>query len=216
MEVRDCDEGKMLIKKRWCNTKVLLVLDDVSLISQLENLAGKKEWFGQGSRIIITTRDQRLLVEHGVPQYKMNFLSQVDSHQLFLEKAFKEDQPNEHYLELSKTVIKAAKGFPLALKVFGSFLCGRSESEWEDALRKVPPNGILEILKVSFDGLEYNEKNIFLDIACFFNGMAKDDVIQILESCGLCAKIGIGILIEKSMVTESDGCLRVHDASRNG
>ncbi|KAI9116840.1 hypothetical protein K1719_012206 [Acacia pycnantha] len=211
MEVGDCYEGRKLIKRRLCNRKVLLVLDDVSDKSQLENLAGKEGWFGKGSRIIMTTRDWCLLVQYGVSQYKMNFLSEAESRQLFLQKAFKEDEPNEDYLELSNTVVKSAKGLPLALEVFGSFLYGRRKSEWEDALRKVPPNDILEILKVSFDGLEYNEKSIFLDLACFFNGLPKNYVMQVLENSGLYPEIGVNVLIEKSLVTENEGCLRVHD-----
>ncbi|KAI9095315.1 hypothetical protein K1719_026349 [Acacia pycnantha] len=170
MEVGDCYEGRKLIQQRLCNKKVLLVLDDVSDISQLENLAGNEGWF-----------------------------------------AFKGDEPNEDYLELSNNVVKSAEGLPLALKVFGSFLCGRSKSEWEDALKKVPPNGILEILKVSFDGLEYNEKTIFLDLACFWNGLPKKNVMQVLENSGLYPEIGVKVLIEKSLVTENEGRLRVHD-----
>ncbi|XP_028753037.1 disease resistance protein RPP2A-like [Neltuma alba] len=190
--------------------KVLLVLDDVSDTSQLQNLAGKG-WFGIGSRIIITTRDQRLLLEYGVSQYKMNFLNQVESCQLFLQKAFKGDQPNGDFLELSKVLINAANGLPLALKVLGSFLCGRNKPEWKEVPKKIPSNGIFDILNVSFDGLQYNEKNTFLDIACFFNGMTKYEIIEILENSGLCPKIGIGVLIEKSLVTEVKGYLRMHD-----
>ncbi|XP_028806083.1 disease resistance-like protein DSC1 [Neltuma alba] len=83
--------------------------------------------------------------------------------------------------------------------------------EWENALKKIPLDGLFDILKVSFDGLRSNEKNIFLDIACFFNGLRKDDVIQILENSGLDPVIGLRTLIQKSLVTEAEGCLRVHD-----
>ncbi|XP_020421240.1 protein DA1-related 1-like [Prunus persica] len=47
-----------------CNKKVLLVIDDADQLNQLEVLAGKKDWFGLGSRIIITTRKECLLIEH--------------------------------------------------------------------------------------------------------------------------------------------------------
>ncbi|XP_054791205.1 disease resistance protein Roq1-like [Prosopis cineraria] len=57
-ELDDCYDGRKLIKNVLCNRKVLLVLDDVSNTDQLENLAGKQGWFGQGSGIIITTRDR--------------------------------------------------------------------------------------------------------------------------------------------------------------
>ncbi|XP_028806099.1 TMV resistance protein N-like, partial [Neltuma alba] len=212
MEVCDCYEGRKLIRRMLCSKKVLLVLDDVSDISQLENLAGKEGWFGKGSRIIITTRDQHVLLLHGVvSQYEMNFLSHDESLQLFIQIAFKGDQPNEDYLELSRRAINSAQNLPLAIKVLGSFLCGRSIPEWENALKKIPLDGLFDILKVSFDGLRSNEKNIFLDIACFFNGLRKDDVIQILENSGLDPVIGLRTLIQKSLVTEAEGCLRVHD-----
>ncbi|XP_054817703.1 disease resistance protein RUN1-like [Prosopis cineraria] len=127
------------------------------------------------------------------------------------------NQPNEGYLKLSKDVIKYAGGLPLSLKVLGSFLCGRTIVEWKDALakfKKVPPKDILKILKVSFDGLDDKEKTIFLDVACFFNGMAKDYVIQILETFDedLHPKFGIKVLTEKSLlVINHEGRLWVHD-----
>ena len=55
--------------------KVLLVLDDVNHKDQLENLVGEHDWFGLGSWIIVTTRDEHVLVQHGVLKiYKPNGL----------------------------------------------------------------------------------------------------------------------------------------------
>ncbi|KAI9077057.1 hypothetical protein K1719_040985 [Acacia pycnantha] len=217
MEVDDCYEGKKLIKNLLCDRKLLLVLDDVSDISQLEELAPKQGLFSEGSIIIITTRDKHLLSSHGVSaKYDVRFLSDNESFELFLQKAFKGDQPNEAYLDLARTVIEYARGLPLALKVLGSFLCKRTIEEWKDALakfKKVPPNDILKILQVSFDGLDIKEKTIFLDIACFFNGMDKDYVIKILEILDkdLHPKIGISVLIDKSLVIDYEGVLWVHE-----
>ncbi|KAI9073093.1 hypothetical protein K1719_044941 [Acacia pycnantha] len=216
-EVDDCYRGKKLIKNLLDNRKLLLVLDDVNDISQLEDLAPKRGLFSEGSIIIITTRDKHLLSSHGVSaKYDAKFLSDNESFELFLEKAFKGDQPNEDYLDLARTVIEYARGLPLALKVLGSFLCKRTIEEWKDALakfRKVPPNDILEILQVSLDGLDIKENTIFLDIACFFNGMEKDDVIKTLETLDkdLHPKIGISVLIDKSLVIDYEGCLWVHE-----
>ncbi|XP_028772662.1 TMV resistance protein N-like [Neltuma alba] len=88
--------------------------------------------------------------------------------------------------------------------------------EWKDALakfKKIPLNDILKMLKVSLDGLDINEKTIFLDIACFFNGMAKDCVIQILKTLDkdLHPEIGINILIEKSLIINREEHLWVHE-----
>jgi hypothetical protein len=44
-----------------CSKKVLLVIDDVDQLIQLKTIFGKHDWFGLGSRIIVTTRDEHLL-----------------------------------------------------------------------------------------------------------------------------------------------------------
>ncbi|XP_054817710.1 TMV resistance protein N-like [Prosopis cineraria] len=221
MDVDDYYEGRKLIKSMLSNRKMLLVLDDVSDISQLENLAGNQGWFGKGTLIIITTRDKHLLLSHGVSTcYDIKFLTDDESLELFHQNAFKGSKPSKAFLELSRTVIQYASGLPLALKVLGSFFCGRTIEKWKDALaklKKVPPNNILKILKVSFDELDHWEKTIFLDIACFFNGMAKGPLIQILEILDedLHPTIGIDVLIDKSLVINSEGYLWVHQTLRD-
>ncbi|KAI9073091.1 hypothetical protein K1719_044939 [Acacia pycnantha] len=215
IDVGDNYEGRKLIKNMLCNRKVLLVLDDVSERSQLENLAREQGWFGEGSIILVTTRDKHVLSSYDVStQYDMKFLNDDESLELFHQNAFKGKKPNKDYLELSRTVIQYAKGLPLVLKVLGSFLCGRSILEWKDAIakfRKVLPNDVLKILQVSFDGLDDEEKNIFLDIACFFKGKRKDYVIQTLQNLDLHPIVGIKVLIDKSLVTDDNGILWVHD-----
>ena len=46
-------EGVLMIKRRLCHKKILLVLDDVDKLDQIEMLVGKRNCFGPGSRIII-------------------------------------------------------------------------------------------------------------------------------------------------------------------
>ncbi|KAK7349897.1 hypothetical protein VNO77_07743 [Canavalia gladiata] len=97
-----------------------------------------------------------------------------------------------------------SEGLPLALLVLGSYLFGRSILEWKGMLNKfqiIPNAEIQASLQVSFDYLLDNEKEIFLDIACFFVGMDKNDVIHILNGCGLSADFGIRSLVERSLVT---------------
>ena len=201
----DIHQGVEIIKNRLRHKKILLVLDDVDRVDQLENLAGEHDWFGLGSWIIITTRDEHVLVKHGVLKiYKPNGLNNDDASKLFCLKAFKNEQPKEGYMHLSQEVVKYASGLPLALVTLGSFLIGRTIDEWRSALEyleKDPTIDIFDILKISYDGLEEMWKEIFLDIACFFTGLEKNNVTRILENCGFHAIIGIRVLIDKSLLT---------------
>jgi hypothetical protein len=115
------------IQNSLCRKKVLLVLDDVNELNQLENLAGTQDWFGPGSRVLITTRDKHLLMTHGVHKtYEVGMLFPNEALNLFSLKAFKGDQPQEGYLDLSKEVVDYTGGLPLALEVLGSYLYGRN------------------------------------------------------------------------------------------
>lgn len=219
IEINDSYDGVEAIKSFSCNKKVLIVLDDVSHINQLENLVGDKNWFGDGSRILVTTRDIHLLTAHDqFEKYEMKMLGRGASLNLLCKHAFKMDYPQQGYWELSKMVVDYAGGLPLALQVLGSFLCKRRISEWRDTLKKLKQNlhrDIFKILRISYDGLDDEEyKTIFLDIACFFNWEKKVEVTRILENCGLHPTIGIQVLIEKSLlstyISSRDGQEYVH------
>ncbi|XP_031257931.1 TMV resistance protein N-like [Pistacia vera] len=209
-------DGTSMIRRRLSCKKVLIVIDDVNNPEQLEKLASKRDWFGMGSRIIITSRTKSLLTCHGVDGvYEVEKLNHTEAGQLFISKAFKKHQYLESFRELSKCVVLYASGLPLALKVLGYFLYGREVHIWEDALQRLKRDckkEILDVLQISFDGLEELEKNIFLDIACFFKGMDRYYVTRILESCGFFPNIGIDILIDKSLIIIlHDNTLWMHD-----
>ncbi|KAI9088295.1 hypothetical protein K1719_030016 [Acacia pycnantha] len=188
VEAKDeCFDGALAITRVLHKKKVLIILDDESHKSQLENLAGSEQWFGRGSKIIITTRDQSLLsVYRQFEIYEVGALNPDESLELFCQRAFKNNMPKEDYLHLSQEVIEYARGVPLVLTVLGSNLCNRSQIVWRGILeqyRQRLPEEILSVLRISFDGLESDWKMIFLDIACFLNGRTKFEVMKILETC---------------------------------
>ncbi|XP_021801919.1 TMV resistance protein N-like [Prunus avium] len=207
-EVRVWDEesGILFTKKCLWNKKVLLILDDVDQLNQLEKLVGEKNWFGLGSRIIITTRNERLLVQHDIAiRYKVNVLNNGQALKLFSRHAFKKNQPAEGFLKLSQRILHCAKGLPLALKTLGSFLYTRDQDAWNSVLRnveKIPNPTVFHSLKVSYDGLEEMEKKFFLHVACFHKGKDKEKIVEILDSIwDISSLIGMDILIEKSLLT---------------
>ncbi|KAM7465512.1 hypothetical protein LguiB_013074 [Lonicera macranthoides] len=184
---------------------VLLVLDDVDHLYQLEVLAGTHCLFGPRSRIIITTRDRHLLVAHGVHEtYKARLLNDGEAIQLFSWNAFKDIRPTDDFVGLSDQVIHFAGGLPLALKVLGSTLCGENFAFWRASLEKLskegPDGDILKKIKISFDGLDKNVQETFLDIACFFEGQEKEHVSRILESCDFYPDYSIPILVHRSLI----------------
>ncbi|KAK6916953.1 Toll/interleukin-1 receptor homology (TIR) domain [Dillenia turbinata] len=213
VKIRSVDRGINMIIERLCHKKVFIVLDDVDQSYQLDALAGKRDWFGLGSRIIITTRDRHLLNEIGVDDiYMAEQLSDLESLQLFSWHAFKANQPRQEYAEISREVTGYCGGLPLAIKVLGSFLVDKDMMGWRyvlDKLERVLPTQVQEILHISYDALDNNEKDIFLDAACFFVGEKRDYVTKILDGCGLFAGIGLSVLVDRCLVT-IDECNRLH------
>ncbi|QHN98049.1 hypothetical protein HN51_045842 [Arachis hypogaea] len=209
-------DGRRIIQAALCRKKVLLVLDDINEEKQLKNLSEEQDWFGPGSRIIITTRDMHLLKIHDAYEiYNVEGLGESEAFDLFHLKAFKQQKLAEEYLDLSKQAVQYCAGLPLALEVLGSHLCGRPVKDWHSALGKLksfPHVDIFDTLKISYDGLDTMDKDIFLDIAYFFKGRSKDGVIKILERCGCYVEIGIATLIDRSLLTMNEkGRLEMHD-----
>ncbi|KAJ9554584.1 hypothetical protein OSB04_018629 [Centaurea solstitialis] len=204
------------IKSRFRRKKVLIVLDDVDHVNQLKELAGSHNWFGEGSRIIITTRDENILNAHNIDViYNISLLNDDEAYKLFCKHALGHGRHIEDYEMLSKDVVSRAGGLPLALKVLGSFLCGKNMSEWMSALARlkdIPESDVVERLKISYDGLKPMEKELFLDIACFFRGTEKDEAMEIFDACGFYPTIGVKVLIEKALITLSkEGTFEMHD-----
>ena len=198
------------------NKRVLVVLDDVDHLNQLDALVRTLDWFGPGSRIIITTRNSHLLARYrpGSHVYNVEGLNDEEAFKLFCCKAFRNNRPKQGYEGLSNSVVRYAGGVPLALRVLGSFLLDKSIIEWQSALDKLrqwPNADIQGMLKLSYDGLDHEKREIFLDIACFFKWMSKDYAIEILHACGFHADIGIRVLEDKALVTIKGNIIDMHD-----
>ncbi|MED6207179.1 hypothetical protein PIB30_033373 [Stylosanthes scabra] len=191
------------VQRKLSRKKVFIVLDDMDTLEQFEHLA--TQWLGPGSRIIVTTRDKHVLGKvHGI--YEVQGLSFENSLKLFCLNAFEKVYPEAGYEEVSNMAVNYANGIPLALKVLGSYLFSKTIEEWESALAKLkiyPNVGICNVLKLSYDGLDELEREIFLDIVFFFKGEKKDVVMPFLESCGFFPAIGIGNLSRKALITIS-------------
>ncbi|MED6159264.1 hypothetical protein PIB30_040725 [Stylosanthes scabra] len=215
-------EADNLIKALFCPRKSLIVLDNVDEAEQLQKLGVTRDCLCPGSRLVVISRDQHILNSFGINEiYNVQLLNEDEAHQMFCRKAFKEniimssEDISREYIELTDLALEYTQGLPLAIQVLGSFLCGRNISEWKSALARLrdnPMREILDVLQISFNGLEPLEKELFLDIACFFNHKRKDYVAKVSKYRGLYPKIGIRVLVDKSLITiDGDNKIGMHD-----
>ncbi|CAK7336939.1 unnamed protein product [Dovyalis caffra] len=125
------DSSKRMLQR----IKVLIILDNVNSHQELKDLVGEAAGLlGEGSRIIVTSRDRQLLINKCDEDkiYEVKNLDDRDSLELLSLHAFHQKNPAEGYTELSKGVISYVKGIPLVLEVLGSSLYKRSKEYWEN------------------------------------------------------------------------------------
>ncbi|XVF81831.1 hypothetical protein PTKIN_Ptkin15bG0187500 [Pterospermum kingtungense] len=210
-----------LDEDRLGNKRVFVVLDDVNHFQLIENLGVK--YFGPGSKIIVTSRDQQVLRNTDAKIHKATYLEPDDSLKLLSKFAFKQDNPSADFWDLANEIANYAGGLPLSLKVLGSALYQQSKEVWEsliDKLKECPEEEVFARLKLSFDCLNRVEKNIFLDIACFFKVYNREAATIILDCCynnsarSAITKLGDKCLLEISKNTFDDtyDTLWMHDS----
>ncbi|KAL8128049.1 hypothetical protein AgCh_014842 [Apium graveolens] len=226
-KVPDVDSGIRQLKRILRFKKALVVRDDLDQSSCSEFLARHCSLFSAGSRIVITTRDVNLLNQlkldiSEVDIYMVNKLGQTHSLELFSYHALGEStlfaSLTATLRELSVSFVSYAGGLPLALKVLGSSLRGRTQDElfWKaklEKVREIPENEILEILQLSFNELyDQTVKSIFLDIAFFFIGKHKYEAVEIFKSCNFFPEVGIKIQMERCLLTiDEKSKFQMHD-----
>ncbi|XP_055962050.1 disease resistance-like protein DSC1 [Mercurialis annua] len=202
--------------RRKINKKVLIVVDDVNRTQQFEFFEKNRCFFGRGSRILVTSRDKQMLLSSVDDLYEVEELDLFEALTLLRQNALKKISPVEDYWYILSLYVKYANRNPLALKVLGSFLSGKNRRDWKcvlDNLKRSPIRGVQDVLKISFDDLDDDEKDIFLYIACFFRGRSSEEVTRILRCCGLNVDIGLCVLMDKSLIEleKISGNIEMHD-----
>ncbi|CAL9223940.1 unnamed protein product, partial [Arabidopsis halleri] len=168
--------------KEWLQDKrVLIVIDDVDDLEQLEVLAKEQSWFGYGSRIIVTTKDKKILKEHGINDiYHVDFPSKKEALEILCLSAFKQSSPWDGFEELAKKVAEFCGNLPLGLSVVGSSLHGESKHQWELQLYRLETcldRKIEQVLRLGYDRLLKKDQSLFLHIAFFFNNEIVDHTL---------------------------------------
>ncbi|KAL3746464.1 hypothetical protein ACJRO7_015427 [Eucalyptus globulus] len=239
-QIKDVHGGREAIKRVLRNKKVLIVLDDLDKPEQLQMLAGKSNWFGSGSRIIITTRNKSIMKTQGessskevpcqteeIVDYEVQEMKSNQALQLFYKHALRSDSPTEDYNALSRDIVSKVARLPLAIEVIGSYFYGLSfasdsnETKKEllrEMLQKLtdgPFKDVYTALKISYDGLGDNEKEVFLDIACFFTNEDQTYPIRMWDDCKYRPISAIRVLQLWSLIKIRDNKFWMHDQVRD-
>jgi len=215
--VTSVNEGIKELRVRLRQKKVLLLLDNVDKLDQLRAMVGEPGWFGPGSRVIITTRDTEVLRSHGVEKtHEVKMMKEGEAYDFLRWKTFKTNKVNPSFEDVFNRALTYTSGLPLAIEIIGSHLFSKTIEEWNSALdryEKIPNQDIFNILKVSFDDLVQDDKDVFLDIACFFKGFKLEKVEKTLHAhYDDERKDHINVLVEKSLIKISESnVLTLHD-----
>ncbi|ESQ55423.1 hypothetical protein EUTSA_v10024441mg [Eutrema salsugineum] len=197
------------------NKKLFIVVDNVTDGDQIEALIGAKELYRKGTRIVIITRDKKLLENQADATYVVPRLNDREAMELFCLKAFPGNlYPPEEFMDLSNKFVDYSKGHPSALKLLGSGLLKKDKLYWTKTWERLidrPDKEIQRVLEKSLNKLGRVQKNIFLDIACFFRSERKDFVSSILKEYHEDAATVIEVLENKCLVTISYDRIEMHD-----
>ncbi|KAL3746383.1 hypothetical protein ACJRO7_015355 [Eucalyptus globulus] len=221
--INDVDYGRRRIEATLGNKKVLIVLDDIDEEKQIENLIGQHR-LHPGTRVIITTRNTSLLEfieqrmarerkemnsDHApvIPPYKMKGMNFDDALQLFKKRALVDNSEAKDFDRLSRDIVFTTGGLPLTLEVIGSFLFRKPKRNWKNTLKqlkKMPHEHVQEKLMISYKALNYRQREIFLDVACFSINEDTVNANYMWEACEFNPNLEIYVLVGMSLIKIKD------------
>ncbi|GKV30467.1 hypothetical protein SLEP1_g39272 [Rubroshorea leprosula] len=166
--------------------KFLLVLDDVwteeyGKWDQLKHLLLSNG--SQGSKILVTTRKEKVAVSMGCELFKVGQLSGEEGWSLFSQIAFfgRSNDDCRSLEEIARDIAKKCKGLPLALKTLGGLMrWKKSITEWQSVLEsevwelEEAEQGLFHSLMFSYFDLPPHLRQCFSYCAIF----PKDYVIE--------------------------------------
>ncbi|XP_072986666.1 disease resistance protein RPP13-like [Typha latifolia] len=163
--------------------RYLIVLDDVWEEGIWDQIKAALPDSNNGSRIILTTRSTKiaLYADPRSPPYELKPLTDEESWQLFLTKAFPPLNPQDRAIcpnelqDLGHQLCKKCGGLPLALVVLGGIVSGKEKHPvvWSRLLRSMNWDSTedgrrcLDILALSYHDLSYYMKFCFLYLSAF-------------------------------------------------
>jgi len=173
------------LKEKFTGMKFLLILDDVwnERQSKWEDMQKPLVFGGQGSRILVTTRSEKVAVTMRSEKHLLKPLRKDYCWDLFAKHAFQSvnSQPDPDFMEIGKKIVEKCNGLPLALKTMGSLLHNKSSIwEWESIMKSEiwdfseNESDVLPALRLSYHHLPSHLKKCFSFCALFPKGYKFD------------------------------------------
>jgi hypothetical protein len=179
------------------------------------------------SKVLVNCRNWQIIKSHVSEDGKvvMKSLEEEEARKLFMFHAFGNANhvPTNDFENICMNILKTCGGLPLSLKVLGSFLCNTKELEmWEGALSKLKSGKSLtggndneelwSVLKISYENLDKQNQNMFLDITCFFGGLKISTICRAWSGDYEHPKFELQNLQHRSLVEwTKDGILYIHE-----
>jgi hypothetical protein len=221
---QDVQQGKVYLGELLANKACLLIIDDVwkTKDAQAFNI------LGQRCKMLITTRDSRVLEELGTVNHQLKLLTVTESLALLAlwAKQHPETLPTEAH-----QIVEECGRLPLALAMIGAMLKGKPD-RWQNVLNKLqnaelekikyqfpdyPYPNLLKAIQVSVEALEPDLQKRYLDFAVFPEDTPIPEVVlqTFWESEGLDkfdTQDVIDLLVERSLIRRDEqNCLTLHD-----
>ncbi|XP_059072546.1 disease resistance protein RUN1 isoform X3 [Cryptomeria japonica] len=219
LEFDNIEGGKAILANRLRSVPAFIVLDDVDHGSQLNALLPTKDGLAPGSLVIVTTRELHLLARWSSTIYRIKALDPLHANELFCWHAFLQSHSQEGFENIVEKFLLACNGLPLSLEVFGGLVYGKSKDYWESQLNKIVrilPEDIKARLNVSYNSLDEEEKEMFMDVACFLIGRKKSWAIEVWDESGWNGLYGWETLFNKCLVNvDKKDNIIMHDHLRD-
>jgi len=223
------------IKQCMISKKVLVIIDDIDATKNLATLQLliDKDITNVNckSRILVNCRNWQILKNHvnEVGKMDMKFLEKEQARELFMFHAFGNENHvvTKDFEDTSMEIIKACGGLPLSLEVLGCFLRNNHDLQiWKGALSRLKKgqsitggldNEVLwKQLRISYDHLDKEHRNMFLDIACFLDNLKISTVCRMWNEDDLRPMFGLQNLKDRSLIKwTEDGVLYMHEQLRD-
>ncbi|XP_057778453.1 putative inactive disease susceptibility protein LOV1 [Salvia miltiorrhiza] len=172
-EVQDGSNEESLkerLAQELTGQRYLVVLDGVQSSDQWKRIKDAFPDQQNGSKIIITTRDERMAKHADLKRhsYNMEKLNPEESWTLFMTKVGTLKDPEK---PLKKRIIKACQGLPLNIVLLGSLLSMKGREKWSETLNSDRKWQASDIMKLSYNDLDHHLKLCLIYMTLFPKGL---------------------------------------------